>query len=232
MYQKGINFLKIVYWRSRSILLKLLFVTRSNGVYIGKNLQIIGLNNIEIGKGSTLGDYLWINVNNRDNKKSVHIGEYSNIGRNNFITVGDELTIGDFFFSSCYCSIIGAHHQYTDPFIPYIVAKIALGSGIHIGSNVFMGAHSMVGGNVNIGFGSIIGAGSLINKDVPPLSLVVGNPARVIRRYSLAHKKWVSADELNEADIICEDEYLNMIKRKHPTIGFPYHAATERMGWL
>ena len=232
MYQKGIDLMKIVYWRSRSILLKLLFNVRYNGVYIGKNLQIIGLSNIEIGKGSTLGDYLWINVNNRDDNKCVHIGEYSNIGRNNFITVGESLTIGDYFFSSCYCSILGAHHQYTDPFIPYVVAEVALESSIRIGSNVFMGAHSMVVGNVNIGFGSIIGAGSLINKDVPPLSLVVGNPGRVIRRYSLAHKKWVSADELIATDVIGEDEYLNMIKRKHPIMRFQYHAATERMGWL
>lgn len=232
MYHNGLYLLKSAYWRSKSILLKTFFITRYRGVYLGKNIQIIGLDNIEIGKGSTLGDYLWINVNNRDNKKSVHIGKYSNIGRNNFISVGDKLTIGDYFLSSCYCSIIGASHKYTDPFTPYLVSGVTLGKGIYIGPNVFMGAHAMVVGHVNIGFGSIIGAGALVNKDIPPLSIVVGNPARVIRRYSPSQKKWVSADKLIENDLMHEDEYLNMIKRKYPRIGSAYHAATERMGWL
>lgn len=232
MHQKCIDLLRIAYWRLKSIFLKAYFITRYRGVYLGKNIQIIGLDNVEIGKGTTLGDYLWINVNKRDKKKSVHIGEYSNIGRNNFINVGDELTIGDYFLSSCYCSIIGASHQYNDPFTPYLVSGITLGQGIYIGTNVFMGAHSMVVGHVKIGFGSIIGAGALVNKDIPPLSIVVGNPARVIRRYSPVQRKWVNADELIETDIMHEDEYLNMIKRKHPRISSAYHAATERMGWL
>lgn len=232
MYKKILDLLKIVYWRSGSVLLKLLFNIRFKGVYIGKNTQIIGLNNIEIGTGSTLGDFLWINVNKRDSLKSVHIGKYSNFGRNNFITVGHKLTIGDYFFSSCYCSIIGASHQYSDPFTPYIAADVALGKGINIGPNVFMGAHSMVIGHVNIGFGSIIGSGALVNKDVPPLSIVVGNPAKVIMRYSLALKKWVKAEDFIETNMINEDEYLRIIKSKYPSIDSPYHAASERMGWL
>lgn len=36
--------------------------------------------------------------------------------------------------------------------------------------------------NVKIGQGSIVGAGSVVTKDVPPKSIVVGNPAKVIKR--------------------------------------------------
>jgi acetyltransferase-like isoleucine patch superfamily enzyme len=57
-----------------------------------------------------------------------------------------------------------------------------LGNGeVVIGNNVFIGVNSVILKNVKIGDNSVIGAGSVINKDVPPCSLVVGNPGRIIK---------------------------------------------------
>lgn len=50
-----------------------------------------------------------------------------------------------------------------------------------IGDNVTIGANSCVIGNIRIGNNVIIGAGSIVVKDIPDNSVVVGNPARVIR---------------------------------------------------
>lgn len=50
-----------------------------------------------------------------------------------------------------------------------------------IGSNCFIGVGSIVMPGVRIGDGSVVGAGSVVTKDIPPGSLAVGNPARVIR---------------------------------------------------
>lgn len=57
-----------------------------------------------------------------------------------------------------------------------------LGNGeVFIGNNVFIGVNSVILKNVKIGDNSVIGAGSVINKDIPPCSLVVGNPGRIIK---------------------------------------------------
>jgi acetyltransferase-like isoleucine patch superfamily enzyme len=57
-----------------------------------------------------------------------------------------------------------------------------LGNGeVVIGNNVFIGVNSVILKNVKIGDNSVIGAGSVINKDIPPCSLVVGNPGRIIK---------------------------------------------------
>lgn len=52
---------------------------------------------------------------------------------------------------------------------------------IKIGENVWIGFNSIITKGVAIGDGSIIAAGSVVTKNVPPYTLVAGNPARVIR---------------------------------------------------
>lgn len=59
-------------------------------------------------------------------------------------------------------------------------AKQKGGSPI-IGDNVEIGANSVILGEIVIGSNSIVGAGSVVIKNVPSYSLVVGNPAKVVR---------------------------------------------------
>ena len=52
---------------------------------------------------------------------------------------------------------------------------------IHIGRNVWIGFEACVLPGVTIGEGSVIGARSVVTADVPPFTVVAGNPARTIR---------------------------------------------------
>jgi maltose O-acetyltransferase len=53
---------------------------------------------------------------------------------------------------------------------------------IRIGNNVWIGGGAIVLGGVTIGDNAVVGAGSVVTRDVPASMLVVGNPARVVRR--------------------------------------------------
>lgn len=53
---------------------------------------------------------------------------------------------------------------------------------IVIEENVWLGARVIVLGGVTVGAGSVIGAGSVVTRDIPPRSLAVGTPAKVIRQ--------------------------------------------------
>ena len=70
-------------------------------------------------------------------------------------------------------------------------------SPILIGNDVWIGTNVIVLGGTTIGDGAVIGAGSVVTKNVPPYAIVVGSPARVIKkRFSqekilkLLNKKW------------------------------------------
>jgi len=54
-----------------------------------------------------------------------------------------------------------------------------------IGKNTWLGMGVVLLPGITIGDDSIVGAGSVVTKDVPPKSIVVGNPAKVLRKIEL-----------------------------------------------
>jgi acetyltransferase-like isoleucine patch superfamily enzyme len=60
---------------------------------------------------------------------------------------------------------------------------------IHIERNVWIGFDACILPGVRIGEGSIVGARSVVTQDVPPFTIVAGNPARIIRELSAEEKR-------------------------------------------
>jgi hypothetical protein len=52
---------------------------------------------------------------------------------------------------------------------------------IEIGDDVFIGMNSLILKGVTVGDGSVVGAGSVVSRDVPPHTIVAGNPATVVK---------------------------------------------------
>lgn len=85
-----------------------------------------------------------------------------------------------------------------------------------IGNDVWIGSHSFIKGGVKIGHGAIIGAYSIVTKDVEPYSIVVGNPAKEIRKrfnkeeisYLLEIKWW----NFNKSKLKKSSEYFDSPK--------------------
>lgn len=64
------------------------------------------------------------------------------------------------------------------------------GKAATIEDNVYIGPSVCLIEDVTIGHDSQIGAGSVVTKDIPPFSVAVGNPAKVIKKYNLTTMMW------------------------------------------
>jgi len=117
--------------------------------------------------------------------------------------------------------------------IPYVLCPCSKEYAIEIGPNCFIGAGSTVMHGVSIGYGSVVGAATVVNKDIPPMSLVVGNPGRVVKRFSMKTNSWISIEEYSSADEMLlpgEEQYLKILKDKYPAIQLPCIAGSKFLG--
>ncbi len=110
---------------------------------------------------------------------NVYLGY--NVYINYDLVILDEakVSIGNNVFIGPQCGFYTAIH-------PLDVAQRNLGiekaSPITIQDNVWIGGKVCILPGVTIGEGAVIGAGSVVTKDIPPYSLAVGNPSKVIRK--------------------------------------------------
>lgn len=126
-----------------------------------------------------------LRVNNRCVfTRNVEVGNNCNF--NGIWVSGDgKVMIGNYFHSGQECLIVSQNHNYEGELIPYDYKYV--NKTVTIGDCVWFGHRVMVVGNVNIGEGAIIAAGAVVVKDVPPLAIVGGNPAKVIKYRDSEH---------------------------------------------
>ena len=104
----------------------------------------------------------------------VYIGTGTAIFGHSGFWIGDNALLAQNITATPYS------HQYRDPVVNIIdqggfTRKVTIGRGSYVG----MGVCIMY--SADIGEGSVIGSGSVVVKPIPPYSIAVGNPARVIK---------------------------------------------------
>lgn len=101
--------------------------------------------------------------------------------------------LGDHVAVAPHSTIIDTIHNYkSTPEGVSWQAPLTVGEPLVIEDGVFVGTSCVITGGVTIGAHSIIAPNSVVTRDVPPGSLVVGNPARITRqRRSDGSWQWV-----------------------------------------
>ena len=175
------------------------------GWFIFKNARLIrfpfrvrGKQYIKIGKGFTTGFNCRIdalNINNLDEKYLIEIGENVEINDEVHIGATEKIIIEDNVLIASKVYISDHNHgsykgdEQDSPMSIPKERKI-YSSPIKIEKNVWIGELCCILQGVTIGEGSIIGAMSVVTKDIPPYTIAVGSPAKLIKRYNFENKKW------------------------------------------
>jgi acetyltransferase-like isoleucine patch superfamily enzyme len=145
-------------------------------VKLGQNVKLskfINLYGCEIGDESKIGAFVEI-------QKNASVGKRCKISSHTFIcegvTIEDNVFIGHgvMFINDSYPRATAADGNLQTE-ADWKVERTVVKKGASIGSG------ATILSNVSIGENAIVGAGSVVTKDVPAGSIVVGNPAKVLR---------------------------------------------------
>lgn len=159
-------------------------------------IYIRGNKHIHYGHSLTTGVGCRFDAFSDSNSKSIIFGD--NVQINDYVHICgmQEVYIGNNVLIASHVYISDNSHgiykgtkKDSSPLIPpknrdyYVEAT-------KIGDNVWIGEGCIIMPGVVIGEGCIIGAHSVVNKSIPPFSLVVGTPARVVKQYNFETEKW------------------------------------------
>lgn len=138
----------------------------------------IGHRNAKIGKNVRMSPTVIIRE-----PQNVSIGDNCYFNHNTIMIGGHvhgRLIIGNNVLTGPNVGFYVANHRFCDKDTP-INKQGYIENDIVVGDNVWIGANSIITSGVVIGEGTIIGAGSVVTNDIPPMSIAVGAPAKVVK---------------------------------------------------
>src|SRR6266849_1155003 len=123
--------------------------------------------------GVNLGCYVWFYSPGSIRRSGARIGQNTRINRHCTIDLRGGLTIGDNVSVSAEVTILT---------IASLATSRSHGEGkpVAIEDNAWIGMRAIVMPGVTIGHGAVVGAGAVVLRDVPPLAIVFGSPARPV----------------------------------------------------
>ena len=161
------------YEKVNSLFWKYNFLKCGTKLFIQRGAIIRYPNNIDLGNNVSIGRN--VNISSEFSDSKLILGDNSQINKNVVIDFTGGMLIGANVLISADAYIMSHNHGLDPKSIPKKIFKV-------INDNVWIGARAIVLPQAqNIGKNSIIAAGSVVTKDVPPNSIVAGNPAKVIK---------------------------------------------------
>lgn len=148
-------------------------------------IDVLPFQPFNIGDYSTVEDFATIN----NGVGPVNIGNNSRIGIGNVI-IGP-VTIGNNVILAQNIVMSGLNHNYTNIEVPIYLQGETV-ANITIEDDCWIGANAVITAGVTVGKHSVVAGGAVVTKSIPPFSVAVGNPARVIKQYDFESKAWIS----------------------------------------
>lgn len=108
------------------------------------------------------------------------VGDRVNINDGSFLVCREAISIGNDVMIGEYVSIRDNDHAF-ERLDRTMREQGFTTKPVSIGNNVWIGRGAVIGKGVSIGDGAVIGANAVVTRDVPPLAIAAGVPARVIR---------------------------------------------------
>lgn len=209
----------------RSLLYRPIFEQFGTAVQIHPGVEFMGSDRIKIGNNVKLLRDVRVRVHSPNSKvffadkacldrgvdikahcqrnSTIEIGENTYIGPYTCLS-GARIKIGKHCLIASHSGIYANNHNYADP-TRRIKEQGNSYKGITIEDDCWLGCGVKVLDGVTIGQGSVIGAGAVVTKDIPPYSIAVGVPAKVVSKRNVTPENLVEAKQ-----VFAEEQGLNV----------------------
>jgi acetyltransferase-like isoleucine patch superfamily enzyme len=117
-------------------------------------------------------------------RKGAHIEQFFHVGACEYVEIGENVLIAGRVYISDH------NHRFTEIDKPVLAQGIEPGGKVIIEENAWLGEGCVILPGVTVGKNAIIGSNAVVTKDVPPYSIAVGIPAKVIKKYDTASNTW------------------------------------------
>ncbi|WP_134090005.1 DapH/DapD/GlmU-related protein [Olivibacter sp. XZL3] len=122
--------------------------------------------------------------------KQVQINDYVHIGAIERVSIGDEVLVASKVFITdhnhgSFDSACDKQEVMAAPINRSLKSK-----PVHIGNRCWLGENVIILPGVTLGEGCVVGAGSVVTKSFPSYSLLIGNPARLYKKFNFHSGQW------------------------------------------
>lgn len=176
-----------IFWIIRGLLYKPFFGAYGFPSYIGKPIFIGNFRRIFIGNKVRI--YPGSRMEVLNNKSSIVFEDNLSIGQNLHIISGGKLLIKENTTISANVFITNIDHEYQEINQHILDQPHAIKETI-VGENCFIGYGVVVQAGTVLGKQCIVGSNSVVRGVFPDYSVIVGAPAKIIKRYNLQNNTW------------------------------------------
>jgi acetyltransferase-like isoleucine patch superfamily enzyme len=168
-------------------------------VLIDPTADFSAANFIEIGDDSWIQKHCWLSValialKSVPSHTVISVGRNCSLGKRTMIAAAHRVIIEDNVLTSPNVLIMDHNHIYSDPSLPIKDQGITAAGEVTVEENCWIGMNACIvtKGILRIGRNSVVAANAVVTTDVPPHSLVAGNPARLVKRFDFASETWTA----------------------------------------
>ena len=175
-----------LFWALRALLYAPFFGKFGFPSYLGKPLFLRGIRKVFIDKRVRIFPHLRMDVHRSG---SIHIQEDVVISQNVHITSAGNLIIGKSSLILANVFITNIDHDYEE-IGKHVVNQEYVIKDTIIGENCYIGMGAAIMAGTKLGKQCIVGANSVVRGEFPDYCVIVGAPARIVKKYDFETGKW------------------------------------------
>lgn len=173
-------------WGLRALLYAPFFGHFGLPSYLGKPIFFKGLRNVYIGKKVRMFPHLRMETQDGG---TIHIEDDVVISQNVHLTSAGNLIIGKSSLILANVFITNIDHNYDEIGVHVVKQKITI-KETKIGENCFIGMGAAIMAGTVLGKQCIVGANSVVRGIFPDYCVIVGAPAKIVKKFNPATQKW------------------------------------------